>query len=101
MLLFYFLFMQFHAIQELTGAASYSVSPSFIFEVEYHSAAGERFKTLSQDYDLMYAYHGSRWDNFHSITSNGLHAHMSKVRELTHQSVRCVPSLSLKYSSPC
>lgn len=69
---------KYHAIQELTGAASYEVKPSFIFEVEYHSAAGERFKTLSEQYDVLYAYHGSRWDNFHSITNNGLHAHMSK-----------------------
>ncbi|XP_041464105.1 protein mono-ADP-ribosyltransferase PARP16-like [Lytechinus variegatus] len=69
---------KYRAIQDLTGAASYEVKPSFIFEVEYHSAAGDRFKTLSEEYDVLYAYHGSRWDNFHSITSNGLHAHMSK-----------------------
>lgn len=69
---------KFRTIQELTGAASYEVKPSFIFEVEYHSAAGERFKTLSKQFDVMFAYHGSRLDNFHSITNNGLHAHMSK-----------------------
>ncbi|XP_071503844.1 protein mono-ADP-ribosyltransferase PARP16-like [Diadema antillarum] len=69
---------KFRTIQELTGKASYEVKPSFIFEIAYHSTAGQRFKTLSEKYETMFAYHGSRWENFHSIIHNGLHSHMSK-----------------------
>ena len=73
------LFEQFVAIQELTGQASYQVTPSYVFEVQYNSAANQKFEELRQAKDLIYAYHGSRLDNFYSILHNGLHAHMNKV----------------------
>ncbi|XP_072038267.1 protein mono-ADP-ribosyltransferase PARP16-like [Amphiura filiformis] len=69
---------RFDRIQELTGQSSYKVKPTHVFEVQYQSAANNRFDQLSQDKDIMYAYHGSRLENFHSILHNGLHSHMSK-----------------------
>ncbi|XP_033634543.1 protein mono-ADP-ribosyltransferase PARP16-like [Asterias rubens] len=69
---------KFSAIQDLTGESSYQVTPSYVFEVQYNSAANQRFEELRQAKDLMYAYHGSRLDNFYSIIHNGLYAHMNK-----------------------
>ena len=65
------------------------MTPSYVFEVQYNSAANQRFEELRQAKDLMYAYHGSRLDNFYSIIHNGLYAHMNKVKcrlEIPHQS---------------
>ena len=70
---------KFDRIQELTDQSSYKVKPTHVFEINYQSAANDRFEELSQDKDIIYAYHGSRLENFHSILHNGLHSHMSKV----------------------
>ncbi|XP_022106191.1 mono [ADP-ribose] polymerase PARP16-like [Acanthaster planci] len=69
---------KFQQIQELTGESSYQVTPSHVFEVQYSSASSQKFDELRQSRDLIYAYHGSRLDNFYSILHNGLHAHMNK-----------------------
>ena len=77
------IFPQFLEIEKKTGKASYnSTQPDFIYEVTYHesSTPNARFDELSQTYETLYAYHGSRLDNFHSILHNGLHAHLNKVR---------------------
>ena len=57
------------------------MEPDFIFEVEYSdtNAHNAKFNELSQSWEVWYAYHGSRVDNFHSILHNGLHAHLNKV----------------------
>lgn len=69
---------QFARIQKLTGQASYKVEPNFLFEVEYLNASNQRFSELQKDYDVIYAYHGSRLENFHSILHNGLIQSLSK-----------------------
>ena len=58
------------------------MTPSYVFEVQYSSATSQRFEELQQARGLIYAYHGSRLDNFYSILHNGLHAHMNKVTKL-------------------
>lgn len=73
---------KFSEIEEKTGQASYSsITPDFIFEVEYSetNTLNAKFNELSQIHDVWYAYHGSRVDNFHSILNNGLHAHLNKT----------------------
>lgn len=69
---------QFSRIQELTGKASYKVEPNFLFEVQYQNASNQRFAELQTQYDVIYAYHGSRLENFHSILHNGLIHALSK-----------------------
>jgi len=53
--------------------------PNYIFEVEPNSVADEKFEHLRGSRDVMYAYHGSRVENFYSILHNGLASHMNKV----------------------
>ncbi|XP_033096440.1 protein mono-ADP-ribosyltransferase PARP16-like [Anneissia japonica] len=93
---------QFQNILELTGAASYEVKPDHVFEVEYCAANEDKFNRLRQSRDLLYAYHGSRLENFYSILHNGLHSHMNKTSlfgEGTYLSSDL--SISLPYSPTC
>ncbi|XP_071964908.1 protein mono-ADP-ribosyltransferase PARP16-like [Antedon mediterranea] len=93
---------QFQNILELTGEASYEVKPDYVFEVQYCTASEEKFNRLRQSKDLLYAYHGSRLENFYSILHNGLHSHMNKTSlfgEGTYLSSDL--SISLPYSPTC
>ncbi|PIK39068.1 putative mono [Apostichopus japonicus] len=69
---------QFARILELTGQASYKVEPNLLFEVEYLNASNQKFSELQKQHDVIYAYHGSRLENFHSILHNGLIHALSK-----------------------
>ena len=71
--------MQFSEIQQLTGQTVPVPAPNYTFEVQYSAAMSEKFESLKQDRDLMYAFHGSRLENFHSILHYGLQGHLSKV----------------------
>ena len=73
------LFFQYSAITALTGQVVSVPSPSHIYEVIYNEASEDRFKERQGDKDIVYACHGSRVDNFHSILHHGLQGHMSKV----------------------
>lgn len=53
--------------------------PDFLFEIEYSSPANAKFYETKGERDLIYAFHGSRLENFHSIIHNGLHCHLNKV----------------------
>lgn len=65
-------------LQEKTGQSSFSLQPDYIFEVCYTTNASQTFEQQSRHYGVKYGYHGSRMDNFYSITSNGLQVHMMK-----------------------
>ncbi|XP_075996804.1 protein mono-ADP-ribosyltransferase PARP16 [Genypterus blacodes] len=52
--------------------------PDFLFELEYCEQMNARFEKTREGRDLFYAFHGSRLENFHSITHNGLHCHLNK-----------------------
>ncbi|KAH0620087.1 hypothetical protein JD844_014675 [Phrynosoma platyrhinos] len=59
-------------IQELTGAPSVPVAvPDFLFEITYSSQMNAKFEETKMGRDLIYAFHGSRLENFHSIVHNG------------------------------
>ncbi|EDO37628.1 predicted protein, partial [Nematostella vectensis] len=71
----------FQEIEKKTGHSSYnSTEPDYIFEIQYHenNALNARFLALSEECEVLYAYHGSRLENFHSILHNGLHSHLNK-----------------------
>lgn len=75
--------------------------PNFAFQVNYNPTRNERFNELSENgrYKTFYAYHGTRFDNLHSILHIGFLGHMNKLSLFgsgTYFSVE--PSVSLHYS---
>ncbi|XP_024423644.2 protein mono-ADP-ribosyltransferase PARP16 isoform X1 [Desmodus rotundus] len=71
---------EFEKIQKLTGAPHTPVPvPDFLFEIQYSDPANAKFYETKGDRDLIYAFHGSRLENFHSILHNGLHCHLNKT----------------------
>uniref|UniRef100_G3TE61 Poly [ADP-ribose] polymerase n=2 Tax=Loxodonta africana TaxID=9785 RepID=G3TE61_LOXAF len=71
---------EFEKIQKLTGASHTPVpTPDFLFEIEYSDPANAKFYETKGERDLIYAFHGSRLENFHSIIHNGLHCHLNKT----------------------
>ena len=73
--------LQFDEIQVLTKDSGVSaVKPNYVFEVNYSEAANTKFQDVRKGRELLYAYHGSRLENFHSILHHGLASHMNKVR---------------------
>ncbi|XP_036591964.1 protein mono-ADP-ribosyltransferase PARP16 isoform X2 [Trichosurus vulpecula] len=66
-------------IQELMGISGTSVpAPDFLFEIVYSGRVDAKFHETKGERDLIYAFHGSRLENFHSILHNGLHCHLNK-----------------------
>lgn len=55
--------------------------PQYIFQVvSSNNSNGElRWKELSKDHKVFYAYHGNRLENFFSIINFGLQQHINKV----------------------
>jgi len=55
--------------------------PNLIFQVASakQSAIEEKWKSSATNYSTLYAYHGSRLENFHSIVHYGLQQNMCKV----------------------
>ncbi|XP_061451517.1 protein mono-ADP-ribosyltransferase PARP16 isoform X2 [Rhineura floridana] len=71
---------EYKKIQELTGAPSVPVpAPDFLFEISYCSQMNARFEESKAGRDLIYAFHGSRLENFHSIVHNGLQCHLNRT----------------------
>nr|XP_044620639.1 protein mono-ADP-ribosyltransferase PARP16 isoform X2 [Equus asinus] len=71
---------EFEKIQKLTGTSHMPVPvPDFLFEIEYSDPANAKFYETKGERDLIYAFHGSRLENFHSIIHNGLHCHLNKT----------------------
>ncbi|XP_072470328.1 protein mono-ADP-ribosyltransferase PARP16 isoform X3 [Notamacropus eugenii] len=67
-------------IQELMGISDTSVpAPDFLFEIVYSGRVDAKFHETKGERDLIYAFHGSRLENFHSILHNGLHCHLNKT----------------------
>ena len=71
--------IQYSLITELTGQVYQVPQPSHVFELKYNDASEEKFRELQGGRDIIYAVHGSRVENFHSIINHGLKGHMSKV----------------------
>uniref|UniRef100_A0A8D2LUX6 Poly [ADP-ribose] polymerase n=1 Tax=Varanus komodoensis TaxID=61221 RepID=A0A8D2LUX6_VARKO len=67
-------------IEELTGAPSVPVpAPDFLFEVTYCNQMNAKFEETRAGRGLIYAFHGSHLENFHSIVHNGLHCHLNRT----------------------
>ncbi|KAM9312864.1 protein mono-ADP-ribosyltransferase PARP16 [Gastrophryne carolinensis] len=71
---------KFDEIQAMSGFATFAVpTPDFLFEIEYCEKLNTKFQELRGERDVIYALHGSRLENFHSILHNGLHCHLNKT----------------------
>ncbi|KAE8618429.1 hypothetical protein XENTR_v10009381 [Xenopus tropicalis] len=71
---------KYEEIQALPGSPSHALpTPDFLFEIEYCEKLSAKFKETRGNRDLIYAFHGSRLENFHSILHNGLHCHLNKT----------------------
>ncbi|TRY81700.1 hypothetical protein DNTS_026011 [Danionella cerebrum] len=53
--------------------------PDFLFELQYSDLLNSKFERTRAGRELIYAFHGSRLENFHSIIHNGLHCHLNKT----------------------
>ena len=87
--------LQYSLITELTGQVISVAHPTHVFEVKPSDASNEKFEERRGDKDIIYAVHGSRVENFHSILNYGLQGHMSKVccvhsRIFRHRCTVCV-----------
>ncbi|MEE6525149.1 hypothetical protein FKM82_024974, partial [Ascaphus truei] len=72
---------KYEEVQALTGFPSVALpTPDFLFEIDYCKQLRDKFQETRGERELMYALHGSRLENFHSILHNGLHCHLNKVR---------------------
>ena len=63
----------------MTGQVTAVPQPNYIFEVVYEGNTADKFSARQTGHDIIYAYHGSRTDNFYSILQCGLQGHMNKV----------------------
>ncbi|OWF54131.1 mono [ADP-ribose] polymerase PARP16-like [Mizuhopecten yessoensis] len=70
---------QFEEIKKQTGDTSPATNPDFVFEVIRSEADDAKFEETRRQRKTMFAYHGSRLENFHSILHNGLASHMNKI----------------------
>jgi len=73
--------LQFKKIKEFCGEVedSSAATPDFLFEIQYGDQDEAKFKRICGARDVIYAYHGSRAENFHSILHNGLRNNLNKV----------------------
>lgn len=69
---------KFAHIKTLTGQTVQTSVPNLVLEVLYDDILDARFESVRGDHKLIYAYHGSRFDNFHSILHCGLQNHLNK-----------------------
>ncbi|XP_068128536.1 protein mono-ADP-ribosyltransferase PARP16 [Hyperolius riggenbachi] len=71
---------KFEEVQALPGSPTLALpTPDFLFEIEYCEKLNARFQEARGQRDVIYALHGSRLENFHSILHNGLHCHLNKT----------------------
>ena len=63
----------------MTGQCVAVVVPDYLFAVTYAEDVNKKFDQLRGNRRVMYACHGSRLENFHSILHYGLHGHLNKV----------------------
>jgi len=63
----------------MTGQSVAVAVPDYLFAVTYADDINKKFDQLRGNRRIMYACHGSRLENFHSILHYGLHGHLNKV----------------------
>uniref|UniRef100_A0A8C1CFL4 Poly [ADP-ribose] polymerase n=1 Tax=Cyprinus carpio carpio TaxID=630221 RepID=A0A8C1CFL4_CYPCA len=75
---------EFARLSQLTQSEGISApapapAPDFVFELQYCDVLNTKFERTRAGRELIYAFHGSRLENFHSIIHNGLHCHLNKT----------------------
>lgn len=73
--------LQFDTVLKKVPSETEACRPQYIFEVVSTptSQSENRWKSLSKNKNTLYAYHGSKLENFHSIIHHGLQQHLNKV----------------------
>uniref|UniRef100_UPI00398EA4F1 protein mono-ADP-ribosyltransferase PARP16 isoform X2 n=1 Tax=Pristiophorus japonicus TaxID=55135 RepID=UPI00398EA4F1 len=70
----------YEEIQELIGFTTPSAAtPDFLFEIVYCDQMNAKFEETKGDRGLIYAFHGSRLENFYSIIHSGLQCQLNKT----------------------
>ena len=82
-----FTIIQFKELAIGTGESSlskwtHSEKPQFIFELEYNDEQETKFQSIAHSHGVLFAYHGSSVENFHSILHNGLLNLFNKVHKI-------------------
>ncbi|XP_030040533.1 protein mono-ADP-ribosyltransferase PARP16 isoform X2 [Manduca sexta] len=89
------------SVLELSNSGKLAPNPQYIFQVisTSKSPAELRWKELSKNHNVFYAYHGNRLENFYTILHFGLQQHLNKSTLLS-SGVYLSPDLavSLPYS---
>lgn len=70
---------QFEELTKEMKDSTYKGKPQFIFELCYPPESEQRFQETAKPHGVLYAYHGSKVENFYSIVHNGLLGHFNKV----------------------
>ncbi|XP_007904058.1 protein mono-ADP-ribosyltransferase PARP16 [Callorhinchus milii] len=71
---------EYEEIQELTRiTASTAAVPDYLFEIIYCDQMNAKFEETKGDQGVIYAFHGSRLENFYSIVHSGLQCHLNKT----------------------
>ena len=69
--------------EEVGLSLSLQTAPQWVFKIEYSSTRNQVWNKWCQSSasasSTFYAFHGSRFENFHSILNLGLHQHLNKV----------------------
>ena len=71
--------LQFATMESQNSNLVTSTKPYSVFELVYSAEIEQKWTKLVGNRGTFIAYHGSRVENFHSITHNGLLSHMNKV----------------------
>ena len=61
------------------GQVRFETAPHWIFRIDYNTARNEIWERKKATASTFHAFHGSRFENFHSILNLGLHQHLNKV----------------------
>lgn len=69
--------------QQLSGQIELQLAPQWIFQIDHLSRGQQAWERRKASSSTFFAFHGSRFENFHSILNLGLHQHLNKV--LYHQ----------------
>ncbi|XP_076068427.1 protein mono-ADP-ribosyltransferase PARP16-like [Oratosquilla oratoria] len=70
---------KFQVLSSLAGMVVPVPTPSHVVELCWHPTPENRFRQVRGLRPTMFAFHGSRLDNFHSILHHGLQQHMNKT----------------------
>lgn len=67
--------------RQLSGQIELQLAPRWIFQIDHLSRSQQAWERIKASSSTFCAFHGSRFENFHSILNLGLHQHLNKVRD--------------------